>query len=51
MEVIQTFRDGVRRASAQAQVIAWDWGWGEDWVRNGANCAKVIQSCRRTRPC
>jgi hypothetical protein len=42
-EVIQTFRKGVRRSSARAEVIAWDWGWGEDWIRNGANAAKVIQ--------
>jgi hypothetical protein len=42
-EVIQTFREGVRRGSARADVIAWDWGWGEDWIRNGANAAKVIQ--------
>jgi len=42
-EVIQTFRDGVRRSSAQAGVIAWDWGWGDDWVRNCADPARVIQ--------
>ena len=35
-EVIQTFRDGVRRSSDKAKVIAWDWGWGADWGRNGA---------------
>jgi len=23
-------------------VIAWDWGWGEDWVRNGADPAGII---------
>jgi hypothetical protein len=28
-EVIGTFRDGVRRHSATADVIAWDWAWGE----------------------
>ena len=42
-EVIQTFRDGVRRSSSEAEVIAWDWGWGEDWVRNGADAAEVIR--------
>lgn len=42
-EVIQTFRDGVRRASASATVIAWDWGWGRDWVPNCADSAKVIE--------
>ena len=41
-EVIQTFREGVRRGSAQAEVIAWDWGWGKDWVRNGPDPAQVI---------
>ncbi len=42
-EVIQTFRDGVRRSSPDAEVIAWDWDWGEDWARNGVNAATVIQ--------
>ena len=42
-EVIQTFRDGVRRASAGAEVMAWDWGWGNDWIRNGADSAGVIE--------
>jgi hypothetical protein len=32
----------VRRGSAQAEVIAWDWGWGKDWVRNGPEPAQVI---------
>jgi hypothetical protein len=41
-EVIKTFRDGVRRSSKDARVIAWDWGWGEDWVRNGADPEKLI---------
>jgi hypothetical protein len=41
-EVIQTFREGVRRSSAQARIIAWDWGWGKDWIRNGADPAGVI---------
>jgi len=41
-EVIQAFRDGVRRSSRDAEVIAWDWGWGKDWVQNGADAAAVI---------
>ena len=41
-DVIQTLRDGVRRSSDTASVIAWDWGWGQDWVRNGADSANVI---------
>ncbi len=40
-EVIQTFRDGVRRSNERAEVIAWDWGWGADWVRNGATIYDV----------
>ena len=28
-EVIGTFRDGVRRHSTTAEIIAWDWAWGE----------------------
>src|SRR5262249_23427023 len=43
-EVIRTFRDGVRRSSKDARVIAWDWGWGEDWVRNGADPERVIRN-------
>jgi hypothetical protein len=41
-EVIQTFRDGIRRGSSGAKVIAWDWGWGTDWVRHGADAAGII---------
>jgi hypothetical protein len=42
-EVIQTFRDGVRQSSSEAKVIAWDWGWGTDWIRNGADPAGIIE--------
>lgn len=42
-EVIQTFRDGVRRSSGEAKVIAWDWGWGTDWIRNGADSTSIIE--------
>lgn len=28
-ELVGTFRDGVRRHSATADVITWDWAWGE----------------------
>ncbi len=41
-EVIGTFRDGVRRSSREAQVIAWDWGWGKDWVPNGAEAEGIL---------
>jgi hypothetical protein len=41
-EVIATFRDGVRHSSVDAKVIAWDWGWGPDWVPRGAADAKDI---------
>ncbi len=41
-QLIRTFRDGVRRESASADVIAWDWGWGNNWIRNAADPAKVI---------
>ena len=33
-ELIQTFRDGVRKTSQSAAVIAWDWGWGDELARN-----------------
>jgi hypothetical protein len=39
-ELLETFRDGVRKASPTAEVIAWDWGW--DWVKNGAQAAPTI---------
>lgn len=41
-EVIQTFRDGVRRSNATAEVIAWDWGWGKNWVPNSAEAEEAI---------
>ena len=41
-EVIQTIRVGVRRSSGTADVIAWDWGWGEDWVKSGAPSEGII---------
>jgi hypothetical protein len=28
-ELITTFRDGIRRHSATAELISWDWGWGD----------------------
>lgn len=28
-ELIRTFRDAIRKVSATADVIAWDWGWGD----------------------
>jgi hypothetical protein len=41
-EVIQTLRDGVRKSSDTAGVIAWDWGWGEDWIKSGASPEGII---------
>jgi hypothetical protein len=46
-EVIQTLREGVRRSSATADVIAWDWGWGEDWIPNSAEAAAVVPRLSR----
>jgi hypothetical protein len=46
-EVVRTFRDGVRRSSSTAKVIAWDWGWDQDWVRNSADSADVISRLPR----
>jgi hypothetical protein len=28
-ELIRTFRDGIRRHSSKAELISWDWGWGD----------------------
>ena len=33
-ELIQTFRDGIRRSSPTAELISWDWGWGDTLARN-----------------
>jgi hypothetical protein len=33
-EVLESIRQGVRRSSATAEVIAWDWGWPQDMCRN-----------------
>ncbi len=33
-ELLTTFRDGVRRSSKSAEVIAWDWGWTEELSAN-----------------
>jgi hypothetical protein len=29
-ELIQTIRNGMRRSSASAELINWDWGWGDE---------------------
>jgi len=39
-ELLEVFRDGVRRGNPAAEVIAWDWGW--DWVKNGAEAQPTI---------
>ena len=41
-EVYQALYEGVRRSSAKAEVLAWDWGWGHDWVRNGVEPEKLL---------
>ena len=33
-ELIQTFRDGIRKSSPSAELISWDWGWGDTLARN-----------------
>ncbi|MGI8782332.1 MAG: hypothetical protein ACR2L2_01585 [Acidobacteriota bacterium] len=43
-EVHHAFYEGVRRSSAKAEIIAWDWGWGHDWVRNGADAERIIEN-------
>jgi hypothetical protein len=39
-ELLEAFRDGVRKGSPTAELIAWDWGW--DWVQNGPEAAPTI---------
>lgn len=31
-EVNATFHEGIRKANSQARLIAWDWGWRDDWA-------------------
>ena len=31
-EVNRLFQDGIRKAGARAQLIAWDWGWNDAWA-------------------
>jgi len=31
-EVNALFRKGIDQAGTQAELIAWDWGWGDDWA-------------------
>lgn len=31
-EVNRLFREGIRRASSQTRLIAWDWGWADAWA-------------------
>ncbi len=31
-EVHACFREGIRQAGSQTRLIAWDWGWSDDWV-------------------
>jgi len=33
-ELLRTFRDGIRRSSASAELINWDWGWGDELAQN-----------------
>jgi len=31
-ELHQTFMEGIRAASSSAELIAWDWGWQDEWA-------------------
>ena len=31
-ELNTTFYEGIRAANSKARLIAWDWGWQDDWV-------------------
>jgi len=42
-ELHQAFVDGVHSVNREAEIVAWDWGWGFDWVRNGADAEQVIK--------
>ena len=46
-EVTGLFQRGVRQAGSQAEVIAWDWGWPDDWAEaiiNGLPTDVALQS-------
>jgi hypothetical protein len=36
-EVNATFYEGIRRGGSGQTLIAWDWGWHDDWVENIIN--------------
>jgi hypothetical protein len=42
-ELHEAFVKGVHGVSPDAQVIAWDWGWGFEWVNRGADAALTIK--------
>jgi hypothetical protein len=42
-ELHEAFVKGVHGVSPDADVIAWDWGWGFDWVAKGADGDMVIK--------
>ncbi len=33
-ELHGALNEGIRQANSKARLIAWDWGWGEDWAPN-----------------
>jgi hypothetical protein len=33
-EVNDLFHRGIRSAGSKAELVAWDWGWGEDWAED-----------------
>jgi hypothetical protein len=36
-EVNKAFADGIAKAGAKTQLIAWDWGWSNDWAEEAIN--------------
>ncbi len=42
-ELHEAFVEGVKGTRKTADVIAWDWGWGFDWVRQGVDAEQVIK--------
>ncbi len=36
-EVNSLFQTGIKQAGTKTQMIAWDWGWGDDWAPDAIN--------------
>ena len=42
--VLKAIRDGIRSSSRKAEILVWDWGWGDSWVPKGNDPIATIRS-------